>query len=166
MTTTINPLFLDSTKLIGDKVVTNVELINILLHDSDSLYFELIDQFGFEQRIVLQSIQTKKSIKYKAEVLLNYQHQIKYRFFIESEGKPLFTSAIREARVGQVIAEKWEPCFSSEFISYKKDKTSTPNNTDIMSNLSLARKKKSTSFKPLLQPQIFEQINFLLNDLL
>ncbi|MGZ3743105.1 MAG: hypothetical protein ACXWRA_04520, partial [Pseudobdellovibrionaceae bacterium] len=81
----INPLFLDSTKPIGDKVVTNVELFNILLHDGDFLYFEMINQFGFVQRFLMQAIETKKSIKYKTEVWLNYQHQIQYRFVIEAE---------------------------------------------------------------------------------
>lgn len=158
---TINPLFLDSTKPIGDKVVTNVELVNILLHDGDSLFFEIINEFGFTQRFVLQAIPTKKSIKYTAEVWLNYQHQIQYRFLIEAESQLLYASAIRETRAGHIISEKWEPCFNSDAVSKKTDKRS-----HFTKDLKQPREIKSTSSKPLCKPQFFDQIKSLLDDLL
>lgn len=163
---TINPLFLDSTKPIGDKVVTNVELVNILLHDGDSLYFEVMDQFGFAQRFALQAIATKKSIKYKAEVWLKYQHQIQYRFLIESEGQELYTSAILETRVGHVISEKWQPCFNCDLIKAKKIDERSIRHTDFINDIKHPPEIKSNSSKPLCKPQFFEQIKSLLEDLL
>lgn len=162
---TINPLFLDSTKPIGDKVVTNVELINVLLHDGDSLYFEMIDQFGFTQRFALQTIATKKSVKYTTEVWLKYQHHIQYRFVIEAEGQHLYASAVRETRAGHVISEKWEPCFNCDSIGLKIDRRGVrrPENTKDLKN---PREIKSNTTKPLCKPQFFEQIKSLLDDLL
>lgn len=161
----LNPLFLDSTKPIGDKVVTNVELINILLHDDDSLYFEVIDQFGFTQRFALQPIATKKSIKYRAEVWLKYQHQIQYRFVIDSEGQTLFKSAIRETRAGHVISENWEPCFDGDLVTEKTDKLSI-RRAEFMRDLKNPLEIKSNSSQPLCKPQFLEQIKSLLEDLL
>lgn len=161
---TLNPLFLDSTKPIGDKVVTNVELSNILLHDGDCLYFEVIDQFGFSQRFTLQAIATKKSIKYRTEVWLKYQHQIQYRFVIETEGQPLYTSAIRETRAGHVVCEKWEPCFSSDPVTEKTDKLSL-RRTEFVRDLHQPREIKTNSSKPLCKPQFLEQLTSLLEDL-
>ncbi|MGZ3746487.1 MAG: hypothetical protein ACXWRE_03990 [Pseudobdellovibrionaceae bacterium] len=155
----INPLFLDSTKPIGDKVVTNVELFNILLHDGDFLYFEMINQFGFVQRFLMQAIETKKSIKYKTEVWLNYQHQIQYRFVIEAEGQELYASEKRETRAGHIISEKWEPCLNSGILEKKIEKRNARRPAGM-------GERKSPSSKPLCQPQFLEQIKSLLDDLL
>ncbi len=163
---TINPLFLDSTKPIGDKVVTNVELIDILLHDGDFVYFEIIDQSGFSQRFALQTIATKKSIKYKAEVWLKYQYEIQYRFVIESEGQPLYVSSMRKTRAGHIISEKWEPCFDADLVVEKKADKLSLRRTEFMKELRPPQEIKTHSSKPLFKPQFFEQIRTLLDDLM
>lgn len=160
---TINPLFLDSTKPIGDKVVTNVELTHILLHDGDSIYFEVIDQFGFSQRFTLQSFATKKSVSYKAEVWLKYQHQIQYRFVLVSDEQQLNASEIHETRAGHIICEKWEPCFI-EPVETKSDKR-IGHRSELIKE-TRHREIKSNSSKPLCKPQFFDQIKSLLEDLL
>lgn len=162
---TINPLFLDSTKPIGDKVVTNVELNSILLHDGDSLYFEIMNQFGAPQRFTLQTVVTKKSVKYTAEVWLKYQYEIQYRFVIEADGQQIFSSEIRNTRAGHIISEKWEPCFKVDIAAEKIDK-STLRRAEFMKDLKTPRELKSTSSKPLLKPQFFDQFKSLLDDLL
>lgn len=161
---TINPLFVDSTKPIGDKVVTNVELTNILLHDGDSVYFEVMDHFGFSQRFALQSVSTKKAIHYVTEVWLKYQHQIQYRFVLVNEEKPLYVSAIRETRAGHVICEKWEPCFDQPLVT-KTDKRIS-NRAEFSRDARAPREIKTSSSKPLCKPQFFDQIKSLLDDLL
>ncbi|MGZ3773617.1 MAG: hypothetical protein ACXVCY_06655 [Pseudobdellovibrionaceae bacterium] len=164
---TINPLFLDSTKPIGDKVVTNVELGYILLHDGDSLYFEMTNEFGFIQKFALKAVETKKSVKYKAEVWLKYQHQIHYRFIIESEGVELFSSAKRETRAGHIISEKWEPFFDSEPATAKEEKRSSRQTSPGATvDTKQPRENRSHSTKPLCKPQFFEQIRSLIDDLL
>jgi hypothetical protein len=151
----INPLFLDSTKPIGDKVVTNVELLNVTLRDGESLYFEVSDHFGFIQRFIMQKITTKKSVRYTAEVWLKYQHQIQYRFLMVAEGEEILTSASRETHAGHVISEKWEPC-SLEATKPKKQKRPTPKTPEI----------KKTTAKPKAKPLILDQLKLLIDDLL
>jgi hypothetical protein len=162
---TINPLFLDSTKPIGDKVVTNVELINILLHDGDSLYFEVLDQFGFAQKFAMQAIETKKSIRYRAEVWLKYQHQVQYRFVIESDGEQIYASAVCKALAGHIISERWEPDLNPIVIEEKSDELKL-RQADFIKDLKPPREIKSHSSKPLCQPQFFDQIKSLLDELL
>lgn len=161
-----NPLFLDSTKPIGDKVVTNVELFEILLYDEESIFFEIIDSFGFIQRFPLQVVPTKKTVKYTAEVWLKYQHEIKYHFVIESQKKHLFHSSIQKTRVGHVISEKWEPCFdfTNTFTAPLNDQIQ-PQETQLIITPKPSREIKPKISKPLCKPQFFEQLKSLIDDL-
>ncbi len=161
----INPLFVDSTKPIGDKVVTNVELLQVTLQPGESLFFELTDEFGFEQRFAMKLIETKKSAKYTAEVWLKYQHQIQYRFLIVAEGHEVQTSLMREICVGHVISEKWEPCAAGEFVKSKKSKRATAK-TNPPKDKQAAPVIKATAAKPLYEPHLLQQIKSLFDDLL
>ena len=151
----INPLFLDSTKPIGDKVVTNVELLAVTLRDGESVYFEVSDHFGFVQRFIMQKIETKKSVRYTAEVWLKYQHQIQYRFLLVADGEEILTSATREIQAGHVISEKWQPR-SKEALKPKKDKRPVPSTPEI----------KKIVAKPQAKPLILDQLKSLIDDLL
>lgn len=162
---TINPLFVDSTKPVGDKVVTNVELLNVTLQPGESLFFELTDEFGFVQRFAMKIVETKKTVKYTAEVWLKYQHQIQFRFLIVSDGVEMQTSAIREICVGHVISEKWEPCAAGETIKPKKPKRSAPKSAASKDKNSQPV-IKTTSAKPLGEPNLLVQIKSLFDDLL
>ena len=162
---TINPLFLDSTKPIGDKVVTNVELTRILLMDGESLYFEVMDSFGFSQKFELREVITKKSSKFKAEVWLKYQLQIQYRFVIESAGQRLFVSAFGETRAGHSIEDTWDPCFESDPVVAKAEK-STARQTAFIKELKSTRDAKTKAPQESFHPQLFSQIKSLLDDLL
>lgn len=162
---TINPLFLDSTKPIGDKVVTNVELSNVVLRDGDSLYFEVTDQFGFVQRFAMKTVETKKSVKHTAEVWLKYQYEIQYRFLVLADGEEVYASAFQDTRAGHVISEKWDPCFLKDTVPTKKEKRSSKRAVPV-SEPKASREIKAASGKPLCQPQFFDQIKSLLEDLL
>lgn len=162
---TINPLFVDSTKPIGDKVVTNVELLGLTLQAGESLFFELTDEFGFVQRFAMKVIETKKTVKYTAEVWLKYQHQIQYRFLIVAEGVEIQTSAVREICVGHVISEKWEPCAAGEVTKPKKQKRSLQK-TELPKEKNAQPVIKTTSAKPLYEPNLIVQIKSLFDDLL
>ncbi|MFS4457905.1 hypothetical protein [Bdellovibrio sp. HCB2-146] len=157
----INPLFLDSTKPIGDKVVTNVELFNVSLRSGDSLYFEVTDEFGFVQRFAMKCIETKKSVRHTAEVWLKYQHQIQYRFLVVAEGEEVFTSVFRETLAGHIISEKWEPCFDAKPVSPKKRKPRR-----VEGEVKAAPEIKTQAAKPLGKPQFLDQLKSLIDDLL
>lgn len=154
----INPLFLDSTKPVGDKVVTNVELFGLTLADGDSIYFEVSDHYGFVQKFIMQKIETKKSVRFSAEVWLKYQHQIQYRFFVVSEGKELQSTAFKETLAGHVISEKWVPCL--EPIERQK-KERRPQRRS-----AAAPEIKKTIGKPLCEPHLLDQIKSLFDDML
>ncbi|MDG0817035.1 hypothetical protein [Bdellovibrio svalbardensis] len=153
----INPLFLDSTKPVGDKVVTNVELLGLTLIDGDSVFFEVSDHYGVVQRFIMQKIETKRSIRYSAEVWLKYQHQIQYRFSVVSEGVERMTSASKETLAGHVISEKWEPC-ANPVEKVKKDKR-PPRRTGAPPEI------KKTAGKSLCEPHILNQIKSLFEDM-
>ncbi|WP_413582856.1 hypothetical protein [Bdellovibrio sp. HCB288] len=162
---TINPLFVDSTKPIGDKVVTNVELLAVTLQPGESLFFELTDEFGFEQRYEMKKLETKKSVKYTTEVWLKYQHQIQYRFLVVAEGAEVQTSMMREICAGHIISEKWETCAAGEFAKTRKAKRK-PAQTATPKEKNAAPVIKATAAKPLCEPHILSQIKSLFDDLL
>ena len=150
----INPLFLDSTKPIGDKVVTNVELLSIIPRDGDTIFCEVSDQFGFVQRFAMKVVETKKSIKYTSEIWLKYQHEVNYRFVIVSAGEEIFTSESRKTRAGHIISEKWEPCFKAPVPpAPKKERVKTP------------RETKVVKAKPILKVGFFDQVKTVIDDL-
>ncbi|WP_413587105.1 hypothetical protein [Bdellovibrio sp. HCB274] len=165
---TINPLFVDSTKPVGDKVVTNVELLRVELQPGESLFFELTDEFGFEQRYEMKKLETKKSVKYTAEVWLKYQHQIQYRFLIVLDGVETQTSVMRDICAGHIISEKWEPCAAGEFVKTKKTKrAATKTGGEALAKDKSAQPViKTKASKPLYEPHLLSQIKSLFDDLL
>ncbi|MEK2689211.1 hypothetical protein [Bdellovibrio sp. GT3] len=165
---TINPLFVDSTKPIGDKVVTNVELLAVSLQPGESLFFELTDEFGFEQKYEMKKLETKKSVKYTTEVWLKYQHPIHYRFLVVAEGAEVQTSAMRDICAGHIISEKWEPCAAGEFVKSKKSKRKSTQSVTVAQpkDKNAAPVIKATAAKPLCEPHILSQIKSLFDDLL
>lgn len=147
----------------GDKVVTNVELFNVSLRNGDSLYFEVTDEFGFVQRFAMKCIETKRSVRYTAEVWLKYQHLIQYRFLVVANGEEAFTSAFCEARAGHVISATWEPMTPQ---SPAEPKRRRPRPAETTKEMKPAREVKSTAAKPLCQPQFFDQLKLLIDDLI
>lgn len=167
---TINPLFLDSTKPIGDKVVTNVELIDLLLEDGESIHLEVWDQFGFAQKYDLKVIETKKQTKYVAEVWLKYQHEVQYRFIKMIAGKECTATPMRAARAGHLIEEKWDPTTLESPVTRKVLPTTTSARGPRKKETSMAAPKikelKSSSTQPLGKNNFLDQIKDLLDDLL
>ncbi|XGC79941.1 hypothetical protein ACES2L_11440 [Bdellovibrio bacteriovorus] len=155
----LNPLFVDSTKPIGDKVVTNVELLSVVLRDGDSVFFEVSDEFGFQQRFLLKAIETKKSVKYTTEVWLKYQYEYQYRFVMINAEEEVFASATQSARAGHVISEKWAPTFKPDSLREKKKRP-------VQKSEPKAPREVKTAVKPLGQPNMLSQIKSLLDDLL
>jgi len=151
----LNPLFLDSTKPIGDNYVANVELTNVILYDGELLFFEMIDQFGMTQRFSMKMIETKKSTKYFSEIWLKKEQQIKYRFVIMRNGQDIYFTSIQSEICNQQISEKWESDFSLAVV--KQEKTSSRKSV---------RDSKPSAAKTLCTPYLTEQLKLLIDDLL
>lgn len=161
---TINPLFLDSTKPIGDKSITNIELTQIFLRNDEALYLEVTNQMDIPQRFSMTPIVTKKSVKYHTTILLKHQQQVKGRFIIESSTELLYVSKVYEIFSGNHLSEKWEPCFVSSESIIKGEKKS-PRKSQTTKERKQTREIKVNLSKSLCEPYFVEQIKNLLEDL-
>lgn len=154
-----NPLFLDSTQPVGDKVITNVELLEASLAAGEALYIEVTDSFGFVQKHALKLISTKKSVRYCAELWLSQNEEIKYRFILVSAGAELCSSVEKMSVTGVVISEKWAPVAAATAPKAKKTEPKKSKSSEI---------KKTASVKSqgsLVAAQDYQQMKFLLGEL-
>ncbi|AHZ84859.1 hypothetical protein EP01_07905 [Bdellovibrio bacteriovorus] len=157
-----NPLFLDSTQPVGDKLITNVELLDASLAPGESLYLEVTDSFGVQQKFALKTVATKKSVRHSAELWLNQNEQIKYRFLLISAGAELLSTAEKTALAGGAISEKWDPATTVKASAAPKAKKATPKapkSSEIKKNASI----KSQGL--LGTAQDYQQMKFLLGEL-
>lgn len=160
----VNPLFIDSTRTVGTKVVTKVELFKILLHDQESLFIEVMNQGGFVRKYPLEPRAYKNRVQYVAELWLNYQHRIKYRFIIEKDEKELFTTGIKETRAGHIVSESWEPDPEGIGFSSVPDEK-TQRRAEFMKEIATAREVQIDTNRPLCKPSFVAEIKSLLEDL-
>lgn len=101
-----NPLFVDSTKMRGDRIGTQVELQNIILHDGEKLFITVLGQQGQPMNTELEPTDDKS---YGGRVLLKHLESISYQFIIESNEARIFQSVIKQARAEHALVDKWEP---------------------------------------------------------
>lgn len=170
----MNPLFLDSTKPVGDKVVTNVELSNLIVQPGEALFFELTDEFGFVQRFQMKLLETKKSIKMVAEVWLKYQHKYQYRFLFVKEGQQITSSKMKNISAGHVVSEFWsdeiielETNKKNEIRNQQFDHSQNDKELSLVETIEAEPNKKSRkkSTRKLFESQLFDQIKLLIDDL-
>lgn len=166
-----NPLFLDSTQPVGDKLITNVELLNVQLKQGQSLYFEVTDSFGVMQKFVLKQVLTKKSVRYCAELWLNQGEQIHYRFLLMSDGQELQTTRIRDVSAGVFISESWAPMSNLEFqeVLSQRNAQSQTSKKKITATNKKARAIKNLTFTgsqdSFVKSEDFQQLKLLLGEL-
>jgi hypothetical protein len=160
----VNPLFIDSTRMVGAKVVTKVELFKALPRDNERLMIEVMNQAGFIRKYPLEPLAAGSSVVYVAELWLNYQHQIQFRFLIESDGIELFTSAIQNLRAGHIVAESWEPVPNGAGFKVPSDEASV-RRTEFIKEISQARPHQFDTSRPLCKPSFVAEIKSLLEDL-
>ncbi len=157
-----NPLFLDSTQPVGDKVITNVELLEASLAAGEALYIEVTDSFGFVQKHALKLISTKKSVRYCAELWLSQNEEIKYRFILVSAGAELCSSVEKMSVTGVVISEKWAPVAAATAAAAPKAKKTEPKKSKSSEIKKTASVKSQGS---LVAAQDYQQMKFLLGEL-
>lgn len=159
-----NPLFLDSTQPVGDKVITNVELLEASLAAGEALYIEVTDSFGFVQKHALKLISTKKSVRYCAELWLSQNEEIKYRFILVSAGAELCSSVEKMSVTGVVISEKWAPvaAATATAAAAPKAKKTEPKKSKSSEIKKTASVKSQGS---LVAAQDYQQMKFLLGEL-
>lgn len=153
-----NPLFLDSTQPVGDKVITNVELFGIQLEQGQSLYLEVTDSLGLMQKFVLKQLATKKSIRYCAELWLNQGDSIQYRFILIANGSEFKSSGLKTAVAGVSISDTWL-ALESQQITVKKKKASSVKKSQGIKNISFSKGQESLNASDI------QQLKFLLEGL-
>lgn len=155
-------MFLDSTQPVGDKLITNVELLDASLAPGESLYLEVTDSFGVQQKFALKTVATKKSVRHSAELWLNQNEQIKYRFILIAAGSELLSSAEKTACAGGAISEKWDPVTAVKAPTAPKAKKAKAKSS------ATSEIKKTASIKSqglLGTAQDYQQMKFLLGEL-
>jgi hypothetical protein len=147
----MNPLFVDSTKLAGDKVITTLELVDILLNDEDSLFIEVRENAMASKRYVVRPIKTKKAIRYRVEIFLKAQSNATYRFFVESSGKEIMSGETQAVNAGETICQQWVPISKDK----KKVEALMVNKIKVV---------KSTRTSSLLTKDTLDQIKLFVED--
>jgi len=122
----INPLFLDSTTSIGEKVSTDVELYGLVLKKNEKIYVEVADQRGLVQRFEMKPLNKEKSLVYQAKVWLEYQLPLKYRFLVLKRDQIQSLTLPRLTFAGHVISDQWSPSSDKESCEFKWDRPALP----------------------------------------
>lgn len=157
-----NPLFLDSTQPVGDKVITNVELLDASLQAGAAFYIEVADSFGFVQKHALKMISTKKSVRYCTELWLNNSEAIQYRFMMVASGTELQSSPMKESLAGNSISEKWDPSGLPAAQSVRGKPKGAPKKAKTTEIKKVSSSKGQGS---LVAAQDYQQMKFLLGEL-
>ena len=106
-----NPLFIDSTRLHGDRIGTQIELTGILIYDDETVLVVVTNHLGEVDRV---SMKLSEELTFQARVWLGHQKTINFRFVIEKAGKIILQSVTHHARAQYVISENWIPVLVEE----------------------------------------------------
>ena len=158
----INPLFLDSTTSIGEKVSTDVELYGLALKKKERIFFEVADQRGLVQRFEMKALHKGKSLVYQAQVWLEYQLPLKYRFLVLKRDEVQSVTLPRLTFAGHVISDQWAPSSDKESCEFKWERLALP-----WDKKSTQRNQESQTNGPvrLMEEESLNEIKSLLEDL-
>jgi hypothetical protein len=106
-----NPLFIDSTKMIGDSIGTQFEVSKIALYEGEGLFVLITNHLGTVTRMPMV---LNEELNYQTKVWLAHQKQFSYQFVIEKDGQRILQSAPQKNRAKYAILEKWEPVLAEE----------------------------------------------------
>lgn len=106
-----NPLFIDSTKMVGDSIGTQFEVSRVALYDDEALFVLITNDVGAVTR---QKMNLNDELNYQARVWLGHQKSFTYQFALEKNEQRILQSAPKKARVKYAILEKWEPVLADE----------------------------------------------------
>lgn len=106
-----NPLFVDSTRMNGDSIATQVELNCIAPYLGEAVFIKVIDRLGLEQLIELER---RSDTQVGGCVLLKHMQEITYQFVVARNGRPLFMSVPKTIRASYLLEEEWKPVHASD----------------------------------------------------
>lgn len=101
-----NPLFIDSTKMVGDSIGTQFEVSQIALYEDEALFVLITNHLGTVTRMPMV---LNEDLNYQTKVWLAHQKTFSYQFVIEKNGERVLQSALQKNRAKYAILEKWVP---------------------------------------------------------
>ena len=101
-----NPLFIDSTKMVGDSIGTQFEVSKIALYEDEALFVLITNHLGTVTRMPMV---LNEELNYQTKVWLAHQKTFSYQFVIEKNGERILQSALQKNRAKYAILEKWVP---------------------------------------------------------
>lgn len=101
-----NPLFVDSTKLHGDRIGAQIELTGVLVYDTDRVSVNISDHLGQQHRLEMKVHDDGAPI---ARVWLQHQKPIAISFSIDREGQSTLHTGVHQLKAQYVISLPWQP---------------------------------------------------------
>jgi len=100
-----NPLFVDSTKMRGDSILTSIELRGLSNHFGASVFVRIRDEAVDAEKVF--HLQPAEEGVFRAQVYLQHLTEINYQFFLSRDEVVLSSSPTYVAMAGHVITEDW-----------------------------------------------------------
>ena len=101
-----NPLFVDSTKFHGDRILTTIELTNVCTHFGETIFVKIKDTEAKESIVPMA---TQSENQWVGKIYLPHQKKIEYQFFITRNEIIVATSKLKTTQAVYTISESWEP---------------------------------------------------------
>ena len=120
-----NPLFVDSTRLHGDRIGSQIELKDILIYEDEIILVVVTNHLGEVDRVPMKMTD---DFNFQARVWLGHQKTIHFKFVIEKNGRPILQSAHHQARAQYLITESWIPVLVEEGAPEETQPTPQSNN--------------------------------------
>jgi hypothetical protein len=120
-----NPLFVDSTRIHGDRIGTQIELTNIMLFDDERVSITVMSQRGEPVTTQLEPID---ETSFGVRIWLRHLEKVSYQFVIENGDRRVFHTAIKKGQAEHMIVEAWEPSIDevAALSEMKRDEQTIP----------------------------------------
>ena len=105
-----NPLFVDSTKMTGDSIGTQIELSGIALYEDESVLVMITNHLGEVRQV---SMTLNEDLCYQTRVWLSHQKSFTYQFVVAKGEQRVLESVPKRARAQYAILDVWEPVLAA-----------------------------------------------------
>ncbi len=99
-----NPLFVDSTKFRGERIVAEIEVRGVQLREKESLFTKIIFQDGRNQLLRLEQ---KSPQRYSGTIRLAYQEDLHFQHQIQIEEEVVDRTEERKFVSNYTVLDKW-----------------------------------------------------------
>lgn len=100
----VNPLFTDTSRVKGEPVLTAIELDGVRAIYGEKVY-AVLNQEGRET--VRQPLWHMGHGKWRAEIYLQHQEEVRYQFFLSHEGNIVDCTKEKSSVVSYMISDTW-----------------------------------------------------------